>query len=109
MEVVSGVAGVQGHLRAHLDVQPRSTVEISGGYKERPLYIAPGAVEMDGMRHKSGRMLVLGAARIKALAHATVMVLGGEPVGEHHLYWNFVSSSKDRVAQAADWQAGRSW
>ena len=95
---------------AHLDMQPGSTAEIPGGFKERALYSATGAVEMDGMRHESGRMLVLGAAasRVKALEHATVMVLGGEPVGERHLYWNFVSSSKDRLAQAAaDWKAGR--
>lgn len=95
---------------AHLDMAPGSTAEIPGNYKERALYIATGAVELDGMRHESGRMLVLGAAasRVKALEHSTVMVLGGEPVGERHLYWNFVSSSKDRLAQAAaDWQAGR--
>ena len=36
------------------------------------------------------------------------MVLGGEPLGERFIYWNFVSSSKDRLAQAAaDWKAGR--
>ena len=95
---------------AHLDMAPGSTAEIPGGHKERALYIATGAVELGGMRHERGRLLVLGAAasRVKALEHATVMVLGGEPVGERHLYWNFVSSSKDRLAQAAaDWQAGR--
>ena len=95
---------------AHLDMAPGSTAEIPGGYQERALYIATGAVELDGMRHESGRMLVLGAAasRVKALQHSTVMVLGGEPVGERHLYWNFVSSSKDRLAQAAsDWKAGK--
>jgi redox-sensitive bicupin YhaK (pirin superfamily) len=36
------------------------------------------------------------------------MLLGGEPLGERHLYWNFVSSSLDRIEQAkADWKAGR--
>lgn len=39
---------------------------------------------------------------------ATVMLLGGDPVGERYLYWNFVSSSRNRLAQAAsDWRAGR--
>ncbi len=95
---------------AHLDMEPGSTAEIPGGYKERALYIAAGAVEVDGKRHDSGRMLVLGAAasRVRALERSTVMVLGGEPVGERFIYWNFVSSSKDRLAQAAsDWRAGR--
>ncbi|GGD40122.1 pirin-like C-terminal cupin domain-containing protein [Aureimonas glaciei] len=55
-------------------------------------------------------MLVLGAAasRVRALERSSVMVLGGEPVGERFIHWNFVSSSKDRRAQAAaDWKAGR--
>ena len=43
-----------------------------------------------------------------AVEHSSVMVLGGEPLGERFIYWNFVSSSKDRLAQAAaDWKAGR--
>jgi redox-sensitive bicupin YhaK (pirin superfamily) len=55
-------------------------------------------------------MLVLGekASRIRAAEQSTVMVLGGDPVGERFVYWNFVSSSKDRLRQAAaDWSAGR--
>jgi hypothetical protein len=55
-------------------------------------------------------MLVLGsgASRVRATEQATVMLLGGEPVGERFIYWNFASSSKDRLAQAAaDWKAGR--
>jgi redox-sensitive bicupin YhaK (pirin superfamily) len=49
-----------------------------------------------------------GAESFKAAAPSTVMTLGGEPVGERFLYWNFVSSSKERLEQAkADWIAGR--
>jgi redox-sensitive bicupin YhaK (pirin superfamily) len=94
----------------HLDMDPGATAEIPGSHKERALYIATGAVELDGKRYESGRMLVLDAAapRVRALERSTVMILGGEPVGERFLYWNFVSSSKDRLAQAAeDWRAGR--
>lgn len=95
---------------AHLDIAPGSSAEIPGGHKERAIYIATGSVEMNGTRYESGRMLVLGAAasRVRAIDHATVMVLGGEPVGQRFMNWNFVSSSKDRLAQAAaDWKAGR--
>jgi redox-sensitive bicupin YhaK (pirin superfamily) len=95
---------------AHLDMMPGATAEIPSGHKERAIYIATGAVELDGTRYEAGRMLVLGAtaSRVRALEHAAVMVLGGEPVGERFIYWNFVSSSKDRLAQAAsDWKAGR--
>jgi redox-sensitive bicupin YhaK (pirin superfamily) len=45
---------------------------------------------------------------VTASARATVMALGGEPVGERFIDWNFVSSSKERIEQAkADWRAGR--
>lgn len=122
-------AGVRGHLiagsaygltaaaktlsplfYAHLDMAPEATAEIPSGHEERALYIAAGAVEMDGARYEAGRMLVLGPgmSHVRAAGQATVMVLGGEPVGERFIYWNFVSSSKDRLAQAAaDWKAGR--
>jgi redox-sensitive bicupin YhaK (pirin superfamily) len=95
---------------AHLDMTPGATAEIPGGHKERAIYIATGAVEMDGARYEAGRMLVLGAAAssVRAVEQSAVMVLGGEPLGERFLYWNFVSSSKERLAQAAsDWKAGR--
>jgi len=106
-------AGTQTHsplFYAHLDMAPGAVAEIPGGHKERALYVATGAVEMDGGRYEAGRMLVLGAAasRVRASERSSVMVLGGEPVGERFIYWNFVSSSKDRLAQAAaDWRAGR--
>lgn len=95
---------------AHLDMAPGSTAEIPVDHRERAIYIAAGAVELGGVRYDSGKMLVLGdaASRVRALERSTVMVLGGEPVGERFIYWNFVSSSKDRLAQAAsDWKAGR--
>lgn len=95
---------------AHLSMEAGATAEIPDGHKERALYIATGVVELDGMQYEAGKMLVLGAgaSRVRALAPSAVMVLGGEPVGERFIYWNFVSSSKDRLAQAAaDWRAGK--
>lgn len=97
-------------LYAHLDMAPGSIAEIPSHYKERAIYIATGAVELDGIRYERGRMLVLNASasQVRALEHSALMLLGGDPVGERFLYWNFVSSSKDRLAQAAsDWKAGR--
>jgi hypothetical protein len=39
---------------------------------------------------------------------STIMLLGGEPLGERFIWWNFVSSRKERIEQAkADWKAGR--
>jgi redox-sensitive bicupin YhaK (pirin superfamily) len=95
---------------AHLDMVSGATAEIPTGHAERALYIATGAVELGGVIYGAGRMLVLraDASRVRAVEHSAVMVLGGEPLGERFMYWNFVSSSKDRLAQAAaDWKAGR--
>ncbi|UVO49934.1 pirin family protein [Sphingomonas sp. SUN019] len=95
---------------AHLDIARGAIAEIPSGHKERALYIATGTLEADGRRYEAGRLLVLGkaASSVRALETSTIMVLGGEPVGERFIYWNFVSSSQDRLAQAAsDWKAGR--
>jgi redox-sensitive bicupin YhaK (pirin superfamily) len=106
-------AGAQTHsplFYAHLEMAPGANAEIPRDHEERAIYIATGAVEMDGTRFEAGRMLVLGkaASRVRATERSTVMVLGGEPLGPRFVHWNFVSSSKDRLAQAAaDWKAGR--
>jgi hypothetical protein len=94
---------------AHLDMEAGAAASIPD-QPERALYIAAGAVEMAGGRHAAGEMLVIGRgpASVTAVEPSIVMLLGGESVGERFLYWNFVSSSRERIEQAkADWQAGR--
>ena len=86
--------------------------QVPADYPERALYLAAGEVEVDGARHGPGRLLVLPAgylAKIQAVSDARLMVLGGEPMdGPRHIWWNFVSSSKERIEQAkADWKHGR--
>ena len=95
---------------AHLELDAGAVAEIPPGYSERALYIARGVLEIDGVSYDAGRMLVVdrSASCFRALALATVMVLGGEPVGERFIFWNFVASSRERLEQAAeDWRAGR--
>ncbi|MGH8295538.1 MAG: pirin family protein, partial [Steroidobacteraceae bacterium] len=106
-------AGVRTHsplFYAHLEMAPGALTEIPGGQPERAVYIAAGAVDLGGQRYEAGKMLILSskASRMRAAERSTVMALGGAPLGERFLYWNFVSSSKERIAQAAaDWKAGR--
>jgi redox-sensitive bicupin YhaK (pirin superfamily) len=80
-------------------------------YPERAAYVASGALEAGGQRYQPGQMLVFeprAKANLRALTPATLMLLGGEPVGERCIEWNFVSSSRERIEQAkADWRAGR--
>ncbi|WP_432215107.1 pirin family protein [Sphingobium yanoikuyae] len=94
----------------HLAMEAGARAEIPSGYSERALYVADGEVEVDGLRFGTGKMLVLDhpASALQAIRSSTVMVLGGEPIGRRYVYWNFVSSSRDRLAQAvAEWRSGR--
>jgi len=81
-------------------------------YVERAAYVVQGAVEHDGKVFAAGELLVFRAladADLTAKAHARVLCLGGEPLdGPRFLWWNFVSSRKQRLAHAADdWRAQR--
>ena len=83
----------------------------AGGMSERALYVAKGSIEVGDRTFHEGQMIVLeptAEPTIKALVQSTVMVMGGEPVGERLIWWNFVASSQARIDQAkADWKAGR--
>lgn len=81
-------------------------------HEERAAYLAIGSVEIDGQVFESGRLIVFAPGRpvqIRACTDARFAVLGGEPLeGPRFLWWNFVSSSKDRIEQAKeDWQRNR--
>jgi len=80
-------------------------------HSERGVYIAKGSVEVGGSTYTMGQMLVFTKGVdpvIRAKEHAILMLLGGEPLGQRFIWWNFVSSRKDRIEQAkADWKEGR--
>ena len=96
---------------AHCSLQDGASAELPQGYSERAAYVAAGSVEADGRRFGAGQMLVFakgGDARVRSVGPSIVMLLGGEPVGERFIEWNFVSASQERIEQAkADWRAGR--
>jgi redox-sensitive bicupin YhaK (pirin superfamily) len=83
----------------------------AGGMSERALYVAKGQIEVGDRTFGEGQMIVLepqAEPTVRALVPSTVMVLGGEPVGPRHIWWNFVHSKQERIDQAkADWKAGR--
>ncbi len=80
-------------------------------YWERAAYVVSGAVQIDDQTFENGVMPVACPNKcisIQALKDSHVMVIGGDPVGERHIWWNFVSSSKQRIEQAKDdWKSGR--
>lgn len=80
-------------------------------HDERAAYVVMGALEHDGVRCGAGQMIVFGAgdAAVRALEPTRAMLLGGAALdGPRFMWWNFVSTSEARIAQAKrDWAAGR--
>ncbi len=89
---------------ARLDVPPT--------YEERALFVAEGAIQIDGETFSAGQLLILRPRQqviVGAAGAARVLLLGGATMdGPRHIWWNLVSSSPERIEQAkADWAAGR--
>lgn len=80
-------------------------------HEERGLYIAKGSVDISGTTYHEGQLLVFSRSDeplILAKENTTLMLLGGEPLGERYIWWNFVSSRRERIEQAKeDWKQGR--
>jgi redox-sensitive bicupin YhaK (pirin superfamily) len=80
-------------------------------HRERAVYVIDGALTVDGTPIAPRVMAAVapGPCVIRATADTRLVVLGGEPLdGPRYLWWNFVSSSPDRIrAAAADWRAGK--
>jgi redox-sensitive bicupin YhaK (pirin superfamily) len=95
----------------HAALAPGARVQLPAEYPERAAYIAAGSIEAGGRTFETGKMLVFTPGQpvlLTGIEHSTVMLLGGEPLGERFIEWNFVSSSRERIQQAkADWRAGR--
>src|SRR4051812_21357254 len=97
---------------ADVALEDGGTLLLRPEHEERAAYVAQGSVEVHGATHEPGRMLVFEAGvdiPIRAAGEARVLLLGGAPLdGPRFVWWNFVSSRKERIEQAAaDWKAGR--
>jgi hypothetical protein len=90
-----------------------ASIEIPSTHEERAIYVVQGSMLLGGARYNPGRLIVLKPGRAIAVtasdAPARLMLLGGEPMdGPRHVWWNFVSSSRERIEQAkSDWREGR--
>jgi redox-sensitive bicupin YhaK (pirin superfamily) len=95
----------------HLNIDAGTRFNLPKEHSERGVYIAKGSIELSGRTYTPGQMLVFAKEEdptLLAKEPSTLMLLGGEPVGERFIWWNFVSSRRERIEQAkADWKAGR--
>lgn len=87
-------------------------VPLDADHEERAVYVVEGEVQIAGERFEGPRLLIFRPGdriTITAIRAARMMFLGGDALeGPRHIWWNFVSSSKERIEQAKqDWKAGR--
>ncbi|HEY3405938.1 MAG TPA: pirin family protein [Ohtaekwangia sp.] len=95
----------------HVVLDAGAKIGLPAEHTERAVYVVNGSVEFGGRKYNAGQMLVFtknAEPSIRSLEATTLMLLGGEPVGDRFIWWNFVSSRKERIEQAkADWKEGR--
>jgi hypothetical protein len=98
-------------LMADVTLAAGASLPLDADTEERALYIVSGEIEIAGDRFEAGRLLVFKPGdriTVTATAPARIAVVGGAAMdGPRHIWWNFVSSRKERIEQAkADWKAG---
>ena len=119
MRLIAGNAyGMQNNVKTHsplfylhVALQQGAKFGLPKEHSERGFYIVKGSIEVSGIIYEQGKMLVFSKAvdpLLIAKEDTTLMLLGGEPLGERFIWWNFVSSRKERIEQAKeDWKQGR--
>ncbi len=108
----SPIATLWDTLFADTTLAAGASIPFDASTEERALYIVSGAIDIAGDQFAAGQLLIFrpdDAITITALSDAHVILLGGATMdGPRHIWWNFVSSRQERIAQAkADWKAGR--
>ena len=98
------------HVIAVLRLANRMRFEFRAQFSERALYVVAGRVNIAGQDCGTHQFATLDAPRtvhIDALEASVIVLLGGEPVGERELWWNFVASSRARIDAASErWASG---
>jgi hypothetical protein len=88
------------------------SVPLDADHEERAIYIVDGEIAIAGDRYEAPQLLIFRPGdriTVRSTKPARMMFLGGDALeGPRHIWWNFVSSSKERIEQAKqDWKTGR--
>ena len=91
---------------------PGLSVPFDPDYEDRAVYLVEGEVQIAGDRFEAPRLLVFRPGdriSVTATRPTRMMLLGGATMeGPRHIWWNFVSSSRERIEQAKeDWKLAR--
>ena len=120
VRVVAGsLYGARSPVKTHSDLfyadvllQAGAALPLPVEHEERGIYVLEGEVSVAAQGFEAGRLLVFrpgDAITVRARSNARLMLLGGEPMdGPRYVWWNFVSSSKERIEDAKDdWKQAR--
>jgi redox-sensitive bicupin YhaK (pirin superfamily) len=107
----SPVATASETIFADVVLKAGSMLPLDAGHEERAIYLIDGEIDIAGDQFAPGQLLVFkpgDRVTITATRDCHLVIAGGEPMdGPRHIWWNFVSSRKERIEQAkADWKAG---
>ncbi|TIP59007.1 MAG: pirin family protein [Mesorhizobium sp.] len=108
----SQVATASDTLYADLSLAPGASVKIPADAEERAIYTLQGELSISGDRFRAERLLVFRPGDeivVSSEGGAHFMLFGGASLGsKRYIWWNFVSSSKERIEQAKEeWKTGR--
>lgn len=117
--VIGDFQGMRSPVRAHSDtlyadlrLAPGASVKIPADAEERAIYTLEGEVAISGDIFPAERLLVFRPGDeivVSSQGGAHFMLFGGASLGsQRYIWWNFVSSSKERIEQAKqEWKTGR--
>jgi redox-sensitive bicupin YhaK (pirin superfamily) len=117
--VAGSLYGATSPVRTHSDLfyadvqmEAGAALPLPVEHEERGVYVAEGEVDVAGQHFAAGRLLVFrpgDAITLRTRTNARLILLGGEPMdGPRHIWWNFVSSSRERIETAReDWKQKR--
>jgi len=105
----SPITGSSPLVLAEITLDDESSFPIAADHPELAVIALRGDIWVNNELVTAGQLAVLRPAAATSLSGpGTAIVLGGEPVGKRHIWWNFVHSDLDRIEQAkADWTAQR--
>ncbi len=97
---------------ADVNLAAGAQLPVSTEYEERGLYLVSGRIEIAGRVFEAGKLIALkpkAEVVVTALEASHFMLLGGEPMdGPRHIWWNFVSSSQEKIEEAKEeWRTGK--
>ena len=109
--LVSPAPSFSPHFYVAVRLDRGARIALPREHSERAVYIAEGTVQFANETYEAGQLIVASAGGEPVLladSDASLLLLGGEPIGHRFMWWNFVSSRKERIEQAKeDWLAQR--